>query len=108
MPTIQMPTAISEGSWTRLTSTGEATAAEPSTTAAASDGVQRATTNASIDTSKKSGSSSPERCAATTGTVTATEITSNGTFGLTAQTANATTGTAARARLAAEDGSTIA
>ena len=53
--------------WTKITATGEATVSTPSTMAVLRDGDQRPTTKASTDSSNMSGSSSPERCAATTG-----------------------------------------
>ncbi len=54
---IQMPTAISDGSWITLATTGDTTTSSPSATAVRSDGAQSATTKASTDASKKSGSS---------------------------------------------------
>ena len=71
MPMIQMPTKISGGSWIRLATTGAVSASRPSAIAARSDGAQQPTTKASRDTSNRSGSSCPVRCATTTGTSTA-------------------------------------
>jgi hypothetical protein len=48
------------------------------------------------ETSKKSGSSWPNRCAATTGTMTATATRGSETSGRKAHRANAATGTAAK------------
>ena len=55
-----------------------------------------------------SGSSSPERCATTTGTITPKAAAASGTRRVYAQSPNATTGAAARARSIAEAGSTVA
>jgi hypothetical protein len=63
-----------------------AAASKPSGTALLSEGDQRPTTNARTDASNMSGSSSPERCATTTGTITATERTRRGVLGTQAQT----------------------
>ena len=81
MPPTQLPTAISDGSWIKLTATGERTASSPSATAAKSDRAQTATTKASKQASKKSGSSCPERWATTTGTSTASDSANSGTLG---------------------------
>src|SRR5690242_9378462 len=106
MPRIQMPTLISDGSWITLTTIGEAAATTPSATAVASDLDQRPTTKARSESSNMSGSSCPERCATTTGTTTATEISGSGRAGKDAQMPRATTGTAARTKPSADDGST--
>jgi hypothetical protein len=75
---IQMPTAISDGSWITLAATGASIDSNPSATAAAVDGAARATTNVSSEASKSSGSSCPERWAMTTGTSTASDSASRG------------------------------
>ena len=54
------------------------------------------------------GSSSPERCATTTGTTMATETAASGTLRAKAHRLQAATGTAVRARSAADDGWVIA
>ena len=53
------------------------------------------------------GSSSPERCATTTGTTMATETAASGTLRVNAQRHQAPTGTRARAVSAADDGCVI-
>jgi hypothetical protein len=95
---IQIATATSAGSWTRATSTGDAAASMPSGTALLSDGDQRPTTKARSDASNMIGSSSPERCATTTGTITAIERAGTGVAGTKAQMAKAATGRNARRR----------
>src|SRR5262245_35603431 len=108
MATIQMPTATSAGSWIHATSTGVATATKPSGTETGTDRDQRALAKESRQALNMSGSSSPDRCATTVGTTTATEAAISGTLGAKAQTPKAATGTAARMRSPAEDGWVIA
>ena len=67
MPMIQIPTEISGGSWIRLAATGESSASRPNATDAAVDLADRPMTKASSDTSNRSGSSCPERCATNRG-----------------------------------------
>src|SRR5262249_46401179 len=110
---IQTATAISEGSWSTLTATGEATATRPSAFAVVGDGAHRPTTRASSDAWNMSGSSWPDRCATTTGTSTATDRATRGTFGRKAHRVNAATGrdastrSAASTRPASDDGSVV-
>ena len=78
----------------------------PSAAAALSDTDQRPTTKASRETSNMSGSSPPERCATTTGTITATETANSGTPGTKTHKPKATTGIATNTRSGVDDGST--
>src|SRR4029453_15015095 len=102
--TTQMPTATSIGSWASATNTGVAAASRRRDAQAPSDGDQRAPANASRATLNMTGSSSPERCATTTGTTIATETAASGTLGAKAHRLQAAAGKAVRATSAVDDG----
>src|SRR5262249_48164458 len=71
---------------------GPETVRRPSATAAAAGCAHRPTTKASRLRSNSSGSNEPDRCAATTGTSTATDSAHSGTEGTDAQIKKKTTG----------------
>src|SRR5215213_4057485 len=108
MPRIQIPVEISDGSWTRVAATGASSASTPNATASVVDGADRPMTNASTDTSNRSGSSCPERCATTAGTITASDSASNGTPRTNAHTRNGAAASPQRTRSAPDDGSATA
>src|SRR3954452_5922916 len=105
IPSIQMPLATCDGSWTAAITSGQAMARRPSATAPATDADQRAATNANNDTSNSVGSSAPPCWAATTGTRTRPASAATGTCVVHAHQAKPATGTSATAAPAADDAS---
>src|SRR5215207_5736170 len=108
MPRIQIPVEISDGSWITAAITGASSASTPSSADSLVDEADRPITNARRDTSKSSGSSCPERCATTAGTITASDSASSGTPVTRAHTRNGAAASAQSTRSAADAGSATA